>query len=150
MIPQTLDEIILLFIAAVLGSTIGIEREFAGKDPSIRTFTMICIGSCLFTLLSSINPHESNRMTAQIISGVGFLGAGAIFRNEHKATGFTTAALMWITAAIGMSVGVGRMDLAIAGTVMSIFMSTSLRFVHTLLKPIIPKKEINHGRRKNK
>jgi putative Mg2+ transporter-C (MgtC) family protein len=128
-----------LFLAALLGSLIGVEREIAGKDPSIRTFALISTGSCLFATLSLETFHDyqlgdPSRIAAQIVPGIGFLGAGTIFRSKYGVSGFTTAALMWMTAGIGMAVGLGRMDIAVAATATAIFLTLSLRVVHGIVR----------------
>lgn len=132
-----------LFIAAALGILIGLEREIAGKDPSIRTFALISTGSCLFAMLSLETFHtyhlgDPSRIAAQIIPGIGFLGAGTIFRSKQGVSGFTTAALMWVTAGIGMSVGLERIDLATSATIIAIFLTLSLRIVHSYLRKYRP------------
>ena len=124
-----------LLIAALLGGLIGIERELAGKDPSIRTFSLISLGSCIFTLLSwesvkDFHAGDPGRIAAQIVPGIGFIGAGTIFRSKQGVSGFTTAALMWVTASIGMAVGFGREDLATCATILAIIITLSLRVVH--------------------
>jgi putative Mg2+ transporter-C (MgtC) family protein len=134
-----------LLIAALLGVLIGVEREIAGKDPSIRTFSLISMGSCLFAMLSYESVTEFGvgdpaRIAAQIIPGIGFIGAGTIFRSKYGVSGFTTAALMWVTAGIGMSVGLRRSDLAVSATIIALFLTLSLRVVH---------KFIRHNRRTN-
>lgn len=128
-----------LILAAVLGALIGVERELAGKDPSIRTFSLISLGSCMFALLSweclaVFNVGDPSRIAAQIIPGIGFLGAGTIFRSKHGVSGFTTAALMWVTAGIGMAVGLKRVDLAVSATVIALFITLCLRFVHRYVR----------------
>lgn len=128
-----------LATAAFLGMLIGLEREVAGKDPSIRTFALIATGSCMFALLSLELFHEYHvgdptRIAAQIIPGIGFLGAGTIFRSKFGVSGFTTAALMWVTAGIGMAVGLGRGDLGISATFIALFLTLSLRLVHGVLR----------------
>lgn len=130
---------IQLLIAALLGGLIGVEREFAGKDPSIRTFALISMGSCIFTLLSwesvqDFHAGDPGRIAAQIVPGIGFIGAGTIFRSKQGVSGFTTAALMWVTASIGMAVGFHREDLAISATLLAIVLTLSLRFVHGVLR----------------
>ncbi len=121
-----------LIIATLLGASIGLERELAQKDASFRTFSLICVGSCLFTILSVESALitaklggpsaqiEPARIAAQIVSGVGFVGGGLIFRSESKTRGITTAVLIWVTAAIGMAVGFGRTDLGYIATILSL------------------------------
>jgi putative Mg2+ transporter-C (MgtC) family protein len=133
-----------LLLSALLGVAIGIERELAGKDPSIRTFALISMGSCLFAMLSweSLNEFgigDPSRIAAQIIPGIGFIGAGTIFRSKQGVSGFTTAALMWVTAGIGMAVGLKRQDLAISATVFALFLTLSLRLVHKVVRSAKPK-----------
>ncbi len=128
-----------LFIAAGLGALIGLERELAGKDPSLRTFALIALGSCLFTEVSVLTLNlnhfsDPGRVAAQVVTGIGFLGAGAIFRSKQGISGLTTAALMWVTAGIGMAVGYGRADLATTATIIGLFVSLSLRVVHDILE----------------
>ena len=136
---------ISLFTAAFLGVLIGVEREIAGKDPSIRTFALISMGSCLFALVSSSSLEQYGigdpaRIAAQIIPGIGFIGAGTIFRSKYGVSGFTTAALLWITAGIGMAVGLQRTDLAISGTLIAIFLTLSLRLVHKIVGIFFPER----------
>lgn len=129
-----------LLTAALLGVLVGIERELAGKDPSIRTFSLISMGSCMFAMLSLDSVHtfgsgDPARIAAQIIPGIGFIGAGTIFRSKQGVSGFTTAALMWVTAGVGMSVGFHREDLAFSATIIAIFLTLSLRLVHKVVRP---------------
>jgi putative Mg2+ transporter-C (MgtC) family protein len=126
-----------LLIAAGLGALIGLERELSGKDPSLRTFTLISVGSCIFSLVSvfsveNVPNGDPSRIAAQVVSGIGFLGAGAIFRSERGVSGLTTAALMWCTAAIGMAVGFDRVDLAVSGTFLTLVVIFSLKIVHRI------------------
>lgn len=130
-----------IFIAAFLGALIGLERELAGKDPSLRTFTMISMGSCIFSIISQLNVQtnpaaDPSRIAAQIVSGIGFIGAGAIFRSTRGVSGLTTAALMWVTAGIGMAVGFDRIDLALSGTLIALFMNLVLQLVHRLIRAL--------------
>ena len=127
-----------LLISAGLGVSIGVERELAGKDPGIRTFTLISLGSCLFTMLSvssamGIPNAEPSRIAAQIIPGIGFLGAGAIFRSHQRVGGLTTAALMWVTAAIGMAVGFDQLALAVQATFITVALVLLLNGVRKVL-----------------
>jgi len=130
---------IQLLVAALLGGLIGVERELAGKDPSIRTFSLICLGSCIFTILSwesvkEFHAGDPGRIAAQIVPGIGFIGAGTIFRSKQGVSGFTTAALMWVTASIGMAVGFNRQDLAVSATILAIILTLSLRFLHGVIR----------------
>lgn len=130
-----------LLLAGGLGALIGIERELAGKDPGLRTFTMISLGSCIFTLLSvdaskGVFNADPARISAQIISGVGFLGAGVIFRSRkgNGVKGLTTASLIWLTAGIGMAVGFNRIDIATVSTLIAIILNVGLGKLNWFLR----------------
>lgn len=97
-----------MLLSACLGILIGFQRERAGKPVGPRTYAFVAIGSTLFTLLSvSAFSQSDDRVAAQIISGIGFIGAGAILHKGDTVHGITTAAAFWATAAVGMAVGVG-------------------------------------------
>ena len=109
-----------IVLAVVLGGIIGLERELGDKPAGLRTIILICVGACMFTIVSQIvgGPDwDSTRIAAQIVSGIGFLGAGAIIRDRQSVIGMTTAATIWAVAAIGMACGFGLWMLAIHGTV---------------------------------
>jgi len=104
-----------LLLAAGLGAVIGLEREYRQKPAGLRTNILIALGSALFTILSSLMGHESgtaDRISAQIVTGIGFLGGGAILRSGNSVHGMTTAATIWVNAAIGMAAGAGHLVLA--------------------------------------
>lgn len=109
------QEIILkLLLAALFGGIIGAEREYRSKTAGFRTMMMISVGSCLFTVISSLLSHANSpeRIASNIVTGIGFLGAGVIFKGENKVNGITTAATIWVVAAIGMGVGMGQYETA--------------------------------------
>jgi putative Mg2+ transporter-C (MgtC) family protein len=109
-----------LGVSLVLGAMIGFEREVSDKAAGLRTNILICVGGTLFAILSTKFAGATNdptRMAAQIVSGIGFLGAGAIMREGDRVTGLTTAATIWIVAAIGVAVGFHQFDLACWTTV---------------------------------
>ncbi len=109
-----LEEAAQVSLAFVLGAVIGLEREFRSKPAGFRTMILICVGSCLYTILSKENNSVSpDRIASNIVTGVGFIGAGVIFKEGISVNGLTTAALIWITAALGMAVGYGSYPLAI-------------------------------------
>jgi putative Mg2+ transporter-C (MgtC) family protein len=109
-----LDLLVKLTLAVLLGGIIGFERELAGKPAGLRTNILICIGAALLmdvsTRIGLIDGHrigDPARIAAQIVSGVGFLGAGTIMQSQGMVTGLTSAATIWVVAAIGMTVGAG-------------------------------------------
>jgi putative Mg2+ transporter-C (MgtC) family protein len=109
-----------LLLAAVLGSVLGLEREWRNKDAGLRTNILIAIGSALFTLMSieltDGKTGDTSRVAAQIVTGIGFLGAGAIMRTDAGIQGLTTAATIWVNAAIGVAAGGGEYRLALIAT----------------------------------
>lgn len=95
-----------LLLSLIAGFTIGAERESRGKDAGISTYTMVIVGSMLFTYMSSlVDPSSESRIAAQIVSGIGFLGAGLIVKDGPNVKNLTTAASIWVAGAIGMSFG---------------------------------------------
>jgi len=103
-----------LGIAVLLGSIVGAERQFRDKSAGLRTLTLICVGSCLFTLASiRLTENSPDRIASMIVTGIGFLGGGVIFKSEEGVSGLTTAATIWATAAIGMATGSGLYVIAI-------------------------------------
>lgn len=101
-------------VAALLGGFIGWEREWHGREAGIRTYASVALGSCVFALISSHIPGaEPSRLAANIVTGVGFLGAGIILRDKGQVVGLTTAATVWSTAAVGTAIGFGMYPLAI-------------------------------------
>lgn len=111
--------ILQLVLALFAGSLIGAEREYRSKSAGLRTIALICVGSAIFTMLSLKlgSPINQDRFAANIITGIGFLGAGVIFKEENRVTGLTTAAIIWVSAAIGVSIGAGYYILAFAGVI---------------------------------
>lgn len=108
--------LVRLVVAVVLGGIIGYEREQAAKPAGVRTHGMVCLGAALFTVISLYGFGETGdpaRVAAQIVSGIGFLGAGLILRQRGNVLGLTTAASLWVTAAIGVAIGVGMMAMAL-------------------------------------
>ena len=109
--------LIRLVMAVLLGSVVGYERERQGKPAGLRTHAMVALGAALFTVVSLYGFGESadtSRVAAMIVSGIGFLGAGAILHERGGVQGLTTAASLWVTAAIGIAVGVGMMLMSLA------------------------------------
>src|SRR5688572_8303346 len=108
-----------LLTAALLGALLGIEREIRHKSAGLRTNILIAVGAALFTLMSlELGPEGSDpaRIAAQIVTGIGFLGAGAIMRTDSGVQGLTTAATIWVNAAVGVAAGGGQYHLAFIAT----------------------------------
>lgn len=114
---------IRLLEAAFLGGIIGLEREVMGKHAGLRTNLLICLGSCLLMQISIAVPHafgfgDPARIAAQIVTGIGFLGAGTILQSRHGVHGLTSAATIWVVAAVGMGVGAGMKEESAIATVL--------------------------------
>ena len=127
-----LEMVTKLLLASVLGALIGLEREVHGRPAGFRTHLLVSLGSCLFTIISidvyriygnftGVGPVgvDPGRIAAQVVTGIGFLGAGAIIREKASIRGLTTAACLWVAAAIGLSCGVGRYAPAIVVTLLA-------------------------------
>jgi len=113
---------IKIVVAILLGGIVGMEREMHNKDAGLRTNILICLGATLFTSISVMIAQQNGnadlfRVSAQIVSGIGFLGAGAIIKGSGHVTGLTTAATIWTMAAVGLTVGLGYIGLAFIATI---------------------------------
>ncbi|MCY0969958.1 MgtC/SapB family protein [Chryseobacterium wangxinyae] len=128
------NELLLILISVILGLFIGAEREYQNKSAGLRTFILVCFGSCLFTILSiKIGVQDPDRLAANIITGIGFLGAGVIFKGDNKIDGITTATTIWGTASIGMAVGSGYVYLSLLGTVLVLLILSSLTYFQNII-----------------
>lgn len=106
---------IRLLAALCMGGAIGFEREYNAKAAGFRTMILICVGAALFTMLSARIEGDVGRIAANIVNGIGFLGAGIIYREESRTKGLTTAASVWVVSALGMSLGYGHYEIAVVG-----------------------------------
>src|SRR3954447_25796521 len=135
------EALLRLVLAAVLGGAVGIEREVREREAGLRTHMMVSLGSALFTITSAYGFTEfvtaqgnlyridPTRIAAQIVSGIGFLGAGAIIRQGLSVRGLTTAATLWVVAAIGLASGAGYYDAAVMTTVVVLVALWPLRIL---------------------
>ena len=106
-----------LFLVILVGGLIGAEREYRSKSAGFRTMILICLGSFLFTTFSiHISGSTNDRIASNIVTGIGFLGAGVIFQSDNRVNGLTTAATIWATAALGMGIADGYYTIVLAGT----------------------------------
>ncbi len=124
--------ILRLFIAGLLGGLIGFEREFRAKEAGLRTHFLVALGSALFMLISQYaftGRFDAARVAAQVVSGIGFIGAGVIIFQKNVVRGVTTAAGLWVAAAIGLASGAGMYSLAIAATLMAIICLETMHFI---------------------
>lgn len=117
--------VINILISVGLGFLIGLEREKHKKAVGIRTTSLITLGSTMFSLISiHFTQADPTRVIAQIVTGIGFLSAGVIFKNTNQITGLTTAATIWCAAAVGILVGIGMFELAIESTLAILIINT--------------------------
>ncbi|EFK94694.1 MgtC/SapB family protein [Finegoldia magna] len=129
-----------LILAAILGAVIGIEREINNRAAGFRTHIIVSVGACLIMLIgidgigkfSSDTARDTARIAGQVISGIGFLGAGTILQKKNAVTGLTTAATLWLSAAIGLAVGIGYYEGAIIATVICLVTLISLNKISDL------------------
>src|SRR5499427_4601430 len=131
-----------LVIAAIPGGVIGLERQIRGKSAGLRTNILICFGAALFTILSrelAGTPADSARIAAQIIPGIGFIGAGSILHSRASVTGLTTAATLFVVASVGMAVGGGLYITAIFATILILLALEALGRLelHFALRPLV-------------
>jgi putative Mg2+ transporter-C (MgtC) family protein len=138
--PEAQVEVLTrVIVALLLGAIVGIEREYRGHPAGVRTLAMVSVGSCIFTaaglFLYPGHTTDPTRIAAQVVTGVGFLGAGAIFRSDDGVKGLTTAATVWVVAAIGMATGFGLYLIAAGGALLvlialALIRPIELRFLH--------------------
>jgi|SRR6185369_708137 len=143
------DSLVLykLLLAAFLGAVIGLEREIHGRPAGFRTHLLVSLGSCLF-VITSIRFYtvfgnfsgsvpvgvDPGRVAAQVVTGIGFLGAGAIIREKFSVRGLTTAACLWVASAIGLACGVGLFGISMLVTVISLISLLLLKRIEAILK----------------
>lgn len=152
-----MDMLIRIALAGILGGLIGLERQMRAKEAGLRTHILVGIGSAMFMLVSKYgfadmltSDHvalDPSRIAAQVVSGMGFLGAGTIMIQKQVVKGLTTAAGLWVTAAIGLVIGSGMYEIGIYGTVLALLVLEAFRRLshlligkhHTLLVFLKPK-----------
>jgi putative Mg2+ transporter-C (MgtC) family protein len=128
--PVDIDIGVKLIVAVVLGGIVGLEREFNKSAAGIKTYAIVCLGAALFTAVAAT---VSVAMAAGVITGIGFLGAAVVFKNENRVTGITTAALIWSIAAIGFAVGIGLYFAAVVSTILIIVILVPVEYVEKKL-----------------
>jgi putative Mg2+ transporter-C (MgtC) family protein len=140
--PETSELLLRLLLTILVGGLIGAEREYRSKSAGFRTMILICLGSFLFTTFSIYLTEEGteDRIASNIVTGIGFLGAGVIFLADNRVNGLTTAATIWATAALGMGIGGGYYTIVLISTAVVLI---SLMFF-TKLEDLIDK--VNQSR----
>jgi putative Mg2+ transporter-C (MgtC) family protein len=137
--------ILRIFVAGLLGGAIGLEREYRAKEAGFRTHFLVALGSSLFTIISAYGfsditlgdgiRYDVSRIAAQVVSGIGFIGAGCIIFQRHAVRGLTTAAGLWVTAAIGMAAGAGMYAVSTVATIMVVVCLELMIILHDHIFP---------------
>lgn len=137
------EDIERLALAAFLGALVGLEREMKGKEAGLRTIMLVSLGACLFTIVSYQMPYritgkveDYTRIASYIVSGIGFLCAGLIFKSDNGVQGLTTATSVWAVTAIGMAAGCGMYVIAFAATVLCIIILLFVNLFERYLEEI--------------
>lgn len=155
-----IDFLVRILAALIFGFLLGLERELTNKYAGLRTHILVCLGACIFTIISiygfpsyaegdnlflnqATGIRDTGRVAAQVVSGIGFIGAGAVLRNGPMIIGLTTAATLWISAAIGMTCGVGMYDVALITTIASVAVLTLIRVFERRILP----SSVKHSKR---
>ncbi len=135
------DIVLRMIVATIIGALIGIERELHGISAGMRTHALVCLGAAMFTLISiQISIIDSRvdiaRVAAGVVTGVGFLGAGAIFFDKKNLHGFTTAANIWVVASLGMMIGIGEVFVSViaAGLVLALLVAGKIFEIKVIRK----------------
>jgi putative Mg2+ transporter-C (MgtC) family protein len=141
----TVQDLITMLVSLVLGTAVGWERQMGHKPAGLRTHTLVCLGSTLFVLMTEHVAREygmerldPTRIIHGVVTGVGFLGAGSIMRQEGWVQGLTTAASIWMVSAIGVAVGVHAWGLAVGGTALALLVLEVYRWIEKRLTPTTP------------
>ena len=131
--PLYCEHALQLILAFIVGGVIGFERQLHGRPAGLRTHILVCLGAALIAMVDTLIPGSQGKVTAQIVSGVGFLGAGAILRDGTAVTGLTTAASVWCSAGMGIAIGSGGLSIWMGLTATALVLLT-LTLVETLEK----------------
>lgn len=132
-----------MLISVLCGGIIGFEREYRSKSAGFRTIILISLGSTIFTIVSSHGVGADDRIAANIITGIGFIGAGVIFKDQVSVRGLTTAAVIWTSAGIGMTTGIGYHALAFSFTLITLFILLMITRVEKIISALQKQKSVN-------
>jgi putative Mg2+ transporter-C (MgtC) family protein len=138
-----LEDIISMLMSVLCGGIIGFEREYKNKSTGFRTIVLITLGSTIFTIVSRHGAGADDRISANIITGIGFIGAGVIFKDRMSVMGLTTAAVIWTAAAIGMTTGIGYHSLAFVFTIITMVILVLVDKVEFLISRMNKNKILN-------
>lgn len=139
------QELIALGASVFVGGLIGVERQSRDKAAGLRTMIFICMGATLFTIISRCLGGDPARVAAQIVSGIGFIGAGVILKHGSRILGVTTAAVIWVTAALGMCIGAGHYSLVLVATPLVLAILWGFRYVTRLIDSVHEERSYHIG-----
>jgi len=136
------EDTLKILLSVMAGALIGIEREYRSKAAGFRTMTLICIGSCIFTLVSIKlgGVNNADRIAANIITGIGFLGAGVVFKDGFSVIGLTTATAIWVTASLGMAIGMGAYKMTAEGLLLVLLILSAFEYIQNFIDRLHQKK----------
>lgn len=134
-IPEN-EDLISIGVSIIAGSLVGLEREYKNKSAGFRTIVLICLGATAFTIVSRYGVGSDDRIAANIITGIGFIGAGVIFKDKFSVMGLTTAAVIWIVAGIGMAAGIGYYGLSLSLSVITVLVLSVFNKVESAMERI--------------
>ena len=129
-------QLLPVIISLICGAAVGFEREFKNKSAGFRTLVLICFGSTIFTMISQFGGKSDDRIAANIVTGIGFLGAGVIFHGKFSVQGLTTAAVIWTMAAVGMMIGFGHYSFAVFLTICMVLVLSLFQRIEMVLSRI--------------
>lgn len=135
-IPEN-NDLISIGVALLAGSLVGLEREYKNKSAGFRTIVLICLGATVFSMVSRFGVGSDDRIAANIITGIGFIGAGVIFKDKFSVMGLTTAAVIWVVAGIGMAAGVGYYGLSITVAVITVIVLSLFSKVESWMETMV-------------
>jgi len=138
-----LADVISMLMAILCGGIIGFEREYRNKSAGFRTIVLITLGSTIFTIVSRHGVGTDDRISANIITGIGFIGAGVIFKDQFSVFGLTTAAVIWTSAAIGMTTGIGYHALAFVFTLITLAILLMVTRIERLIATLTQEKMLS-------
>ena len=144
MIDIVQDDLVKVAFSVICGTVIGFERECKNKSAGLRTMVLICLGGTIFTIVSQkAGDYSDDRIAANIITGIGFIGAGVIFKDGLSVKGLTTASVIWIVASLGMLIGIAEFHLSIILTLIIIAILTLFSWLESLLDVFYSRKIFN-------
>jgi len=135
--PFEIEMVGKLILSAILGLILGYEREIHKRPAGLRTHSLVCMGATLFTMISisfTGNYVDASRIAAGVVTGIGFIGGGLIYKSEDRVIGLTTAAELWVLGAIGLAVGIGYYFAAIVTTIIVLFILVPLKHIAENIK----------------